>query len=342
MPLSTRNRSAPDSVLTSCVNCCCCLGLTFATAGLLASLAFVLNRSQFTLPAICQEGRLADPLASHPRVAIDVPSADGVNSIECLMPIAVYSHGDLGQPARDNLRQSGVTGPESIPYEDHQSGVECIPRNASVFAHINNVITLSFIKKCDDEWDCNHGKCDAHEKALRVCLSRVVTEPYKCLYIQDKPEWGVTTNEKQTTQITSLIVHIVLMFLLSTLFVIYDDEDSPCNVKFDTWRAYLTATMLLSGAFIAYLHCIHLKTALPPPLLRTAMDLTEPCTIGEFHMCAAPLPEEPPWNHTMSPVLYYTMHFLLFWVPICCWGTAMYYYHFYRRSSNTNEHTPLV
>eukprot|EP00747_Dinoflagellata_sp_TGD_P166761 gnl/TRDRNA2_/TRDRNA2_190064_c0_seq1.p1 gnl/TRDRNA2_/TRDRNA2_190064_c0~~gnl/TRDRNA2_/TRDRNA2_190064_c0_seq1.p1 ORF type:complete len:341 (+),score=13.30 gnl/TRDRNA2_/TRDRNA2_190064_c0_seq1:73-1095(+) len=340
MPFSLRNDSPPNMALTALCNCMCCCWLTFGTATLLGSFIFVVHRGSQAAPALCQEGKLADPHAGHPRVAIDVPNVDGVSHIECLMPISIYDHGDSDQPPRDNLRQLGVKGPMSIPYEHAQSGVECIPRNASIFADINNVIGLNFIKKCDDEWDCNHGKCNAFEKALRVCLSRVVPDLYKCQYVQGEPEWGVTTKEKQAGQVTSIVLNFVFLVCLAVLFIIYDDEEAPCNVKFDKWRAGLASLMLVSGATTAYLHSVGLQSSLPPPVLQTASDLTEPCTTGQFHMCAAPLHEEAPWNRTMSPLHWYGLHIILLLMfvllPLYAWWKLT------RRSSNFSERTPLV
>jgi len=340
-----------EAIKRKCFTGLCCCVLTAITAQMLGALIFVLMRAEHASPAICQEGRLASAEArNHFRVAIDVPKSDGVLDLECLVPIAVYNHGQLHRSPRDNLRQVGVLGPLAVPFvEKKLSGVKCLSQNASAFAHLNNLMGLQFYKQCDDQWDCNHGKCTVFEKALRMCLSRVAPEAYECTYVPGKPEWGVTTTAKQTMQEVFLFISFAAFFCLSVLFVIWDGGEEATSssnfltVKFDASCAYWAAAMVIFGTFFTHFFFQAFSRKLPLPLLRSAADLRGPCTSGEWYMCGTPQIEAIPWNRFMDSRSYYLMWDLLFtiWLlgPPCLLVSMCL---FPSQQGEANERTPLV
>eukprot|EP00747_Dinoflagellata_sp_TGD_P117002 gnl/TRDRNA2_/TRDRNA2_172508_c0_seq10.p1 gnl/TRDRNA2_/TRDRNA2_172508_c0~~gnl/TRDRNA2_/TRDRNA2_172508_c0_seq10.p1 ORF type:complete len:360 (-),score=6.14 gnl/TRDRNA2_/TRDRNA2_172508_c0_seq10:287-1366(-) len=359
MPLRSDCRSQ-DGLGGGCVNFCCCVLLVIVISSNIAAAVFLHNRSQHISPGICQEGRLAvtAPLGNA-RVLIDMPYSDGPVNIECLLPIAIYEPGGIHGSPRDYLRQHGVQGPQSIPHDHSQSGVQCIPRNASIFADISNVLTGQLIKKCDDEWECGHGKCGAREKALRICLSKVAKEPYDCNYVQGHPEWSVATPAKEASKEISIVITLAVCLCLSVVFILVnEDHDGPEDpifvIRWNKLRMFWTLAMLGGCLAFSFMLARTYINDLPQPVLSSPADLSEPCTTGDLHMCGPILPEEPPWNHILSPVLYTAA--IVIWIVIgpvcfwcCCLGLVLSISPMFssgprttNESPETNERTPLV
>lgn len=311
--------------------CCGCCVLSSVTAYFLSASIFLLLRWHQATPAICQDGRLMHAAGqSYPRVAVDVFHVDGVLDIECLVPIAVYDFARSNKAPQDNLRQSGVKGPLMIPFESSQSGVRCLAINASLISRVSSITSLQFHKSCDDEWDCNHGKCTAYEKALRMCLSRLSPKAYDCTYVPGKPTWGVSTPEKILRQGASIFgVLLLLCGLIILFFVYFIYKDS----------AFWAILMLMALFLFTYINFTVISKP-PPPHWQSAEDMSKPCTPGEHHMCGQPAPEETPWNRTLSPTVYYLLYIfwsLPFFVLMCVFSFFLR-----RRDRTADERTPLV
>jgi hypothetical protein len=327
-------------------NCCGCYILTVLTAFHVGAFSSLVYTSRLGEPAVCQDGRLSNTGAK-PRVAIDATYRDGPIPLKCLVPIAVYVNDNFPQSPQENLRQDGVQGFRQILYDNSESGVACIPNNASLIARVNNVIHLSFHKTCDEEWTCNHGKCSGYEKALRLCLSFVAREAYECTYIPGKPELGVMTFAKQMNQGIPIFLGLTVLIGACICFVIFD-SDSYNYMTFDRIRFYWAAAILI-GVSVCSVGIFKSMQTTPKPRLQTVADLTGPCTTGEFHMCGGPSYEEPPWNRSIEPVQYFIMWALLPLVSCCCWPAQLLQHAAYeqarrlcRRTFAPEERSPLV
>lgn len=183
-----------------------------------------------------------------------------------------------------------------------------MPTQASPVARINNMLTFQLYKSCDGDWDCNQGKCDAFEKALRICLSKLTLSTYECSYTEGKPNMGVMTSSKSMTQGGYNFILLILCLGVSLLFIFWNSEEG--SFEWNQNRATWLIAFVAGGAFLTVSN-ISIMVA-TPPVLQRAENLKEPCTIGKYHMCAEQLPEEPPWNRSISPLAFYSLHTLLF------------------------------
>lgn len=182
-------------------------------------------------------------------------------------------------------------------------------------ANFNDFTSMEWLKKCDDTWDCSHGKCTPQEKALRLCLSRVKPEPYDCDYVPGKPEWGVATESKHFTQGLPMFLGCVLFLVGAGLFL-YCMVD---HVDRGTASCFAASMVIFAVLFTWAAWRSHAEKR-PPPKIQHAAELGEPCTTGEYHMCGMPTPEDPPWNHALDQLPYYLFTCFVWILPLCFFG----------------------
>jgi len=159
--------------------------------------------------AWCIDGRRRDQSLRDATFQVDDFEHDdgsALGSMNCRYPVFVYPC-DNG-PSLSNCSLSSTS---AGPLDDWRlafrfAGVRCIRPGAVAWSG----------RACDARaWRCDHGLCDAYQKAAERCMSLMPKEQYSCFYVPDHVPSGIAMKPFEAPVASGIFAAIVTGILLA-------------------------------------------------------------------------------------------------------------------------------